>query len=1179
VPAHAQKVNGHMGSANTSDSARIARKQYQDSMQQARQHSIDSAKASREHILDSTKTIRQHNLDSVKAVRKHISDSLNAIHKYRDSKHYKDSVERVRKVRLDKIKAARQATFDSLKAARQKITDSIMAVRKANTERIKAIQKRRSDSLNVIRKYKQSKRYRDSVAVLRQERMDSLRTARQKFNDSVLAVRKHRTDSMSVARKLSLDSANLVRKLRLDSLKAVRKVKTDSLAKVKANKEKILKQKQKEREKKSQLALELKINQKRAAWSNQKMLKKKWSKPRQVVQNTFTRFNYYYNANLKMEEALANMQRVRKDNYDSVIGLYPFDPNRDSSLLVADMDTIAHKVSIGIQIHDPRSKWDDDLYLLLGEANYYKGKYDAAAIAFHYIISVDERNKKKKPSGNTYSPSAKQQPSIVENNKKTALDFLKHKPVHNEAILWMARTYTEAHEVEKAEAVLALLESDPNLPKNLKGRIALEKAFMQLSDHNYKEATTQLEIAEADNNVPEWLRLRSAFLDGQLQQQLGNYTASVASFKQVLDLNPKIDMDFYARKYMAYSSIYSGGEQNRKDAVATLKKVLNDGKYTAYNDQIYYMLGNLAASGKNTDEAIAYFQKSTHALRATKKQKAITFSALGNLYYNTGSYVEAKKAYDSASIFASNAPKDSSVIVAVHRSMVLDKIVHPITIIHDQDSLLALASLSTKEQRAVVRRYIKYLEKLRDDSIYNSQRSGISSITQAELANGDENNNNNSGTAWYFSNSTQVEQGYSEFKHKWGNRPLADNWRRSSAVSFATGSGGNNNNNNGSAPAENSNNNLDENGLPTEESLLAAIPNTPAQKEKANKLIEKAYMTLANGYFRELEDYPRTLSALDTLDKRYPKNEEKAEGLYLRYLVALRQQQLEKAQEYNRELSEQYPNSEYAKLVHPSTEDNGATTASTAISAADFYDATYSLLLQRQYTEVMMRVKEAEHQYKDPEYKNRFYIMNAIATAGAGNYNQADSLLKEFTKINPSDTLRPWADAVLNYLNKNHLVNSKVPVKPAPATPPNTVVAANTLPNNPNSNDNNAPVSYTYKPSDTHYCVIALPGMEQRTMGIKAAVSDFNTFKFSSLGLISNMDIIGPQQAMIVTKQFQNSTQAKIYMNALKATDQIFREYKSNEYQVFIISADNYAKLFKDHSIQAYLTFYHTNYK
>src|SRR6185437_9035335 len=176
-----------------------------------------------------------------------------------------------------------------------------------------------------------------------------------------------------------------------------------------------------------------------------------------------------------------------------------------------------------------------------------------------------------------------------------------------------------------------------------------------------------------------------------------------------------------------------------------------------------------------------------------------------------------------------------------------------------------------------------------------------------------------------------------------------------------TGSGGNNNNNNGSAPAENSNNNLDENGLPTEESLLAAIPNTPAQKDKANKLIEKAYMTLANGYFRELEDYPRTLNALDTPNKRYPNNDEKAEGLYLRYLVALRRQQLEKAQEYNRELVQQYPNSEYAKLVQPATEDNGgAAVASTAISVADFYDATYSLLLQRQYSEVMMRVKQAE---------------------------------------------------------------------------------------------------------------------------------------------------------------------------------------------------------------------------
>jgi thioredoxin-like negative regulator of GroEL len=51
--------------------------------------------------------------------------------------------------------------------------------------------------------------------------------------------------------------------------------------------------------------------------------------------------------------------------------------------------------------------------------------------------------------------------------------------VHNESILWLARTYTEAHQVENAEAILSLLESDAKLPDDLKGRLAIEKAFCQ----------------------------------------------------------------------------------------------------------------------------------------------------------------------------------------------------------------------------------------------------------------------------------------------------------------------------------------------------------------------------------------------------------------------------------------------------------------------------------------------------------------------------------------------------------------------------------------------------------------------------------------------------------------------------------------------------------------------------
>ncbi len=137
--------------------------------------------------------------------------------------------------------------------------------------------------------------------------------------------------------------------------------------------------KEKQTENKAQIAFELKIKKKRSVYSNENMLKKKWTPPRRAVQNSFTHYNYYFNAERKMAEAEANMQRTAKDKWDDRIPLYSFNPVTDSTTFAADMDSVIQKTSLGIQIHDPRTKWGDDLYLLLGKAYFYKGDMDNAA--------------------------------------------------------------------------------------------------------------------------------------------------------------------------------------------------------------------------------------------------------------------------------------------------------------------------------------------------------------------------------------------------------------------------------------------------------------------------------------------------------------------------------------------------------------------------------------------------------------------------------------------------------------------------------------------------------------------------------------------------------------------------------------------------------------------------------
>lgn len=1148
---------------------RVERQKSIDSAKDARLRIADSMKAERQRITDSIKTERARVTDSIARVRKQRTDSLEAVRKYRESKRYRDSVTAVRQQEIDTRRATQQAVFDSIKAERKRITDSTLAVRKAFTDSIRAIQKQRADSLTALRKYRESKRYRDSVAIVRQGRMDSIRLARQRINDSIVTERKRITDSLTAARTHTRDSITAVRKAYIDSITAVRKVRADSLAKIREQRERDREVLAKTREKQKQMALELKVKKKREAWSNEKMLKKKWSIPRRIVQNTFTRYNYFFNARNKMNEALRNMQRTRKENYDSVIALFPFDPNRDSTLLASDMDSIIQKTSVGIQIHDPRTKWSDDLYLLMGQAYYYKGDYKNAAVTFKYIVSIRrmlEEQKKKNKKNPVRRKSSDRQPSIAAEEKKNIFNAIQHRTAHNEGLLWLARTYAQSSQPEQAESVIELLGADPKFPEHLQGRLALEKSYLHLKQGNEQSATQQLAIVSRDKHTPKWLRMRAAFINGQLAQQSGNYLDAASSFRDVIAFHPNIEMDFYARKHLAYSLMYAGGDQ--EEAIASLKSMLKDGKYIPYYEQIYFVLGRLAANSNNTKDAIVYLQKSIDAPKSTNKQKAISFATMGDVHYTTANYTAAKQAYDSAALLASSAPEEPLIQTAVRRSQALDKVTAPLLTIRTQDSLLHLATLPEKEQRQIIRKHIRRLEQERADSIFRAENA-LPKFETSGSGNSDFSN-------WYFSNPVLVQQGINEFKRKWGNRKLADNWRRSAAAGFTPM----NNDLAGTSDADAiENSELDENGLPTEESLMAAIPTTPERQDSARRQIQRGYVDLGSAYLNLLEDYPRAISALDTLEYRYPQHPHQAEVLYLRYLTALRQDQLTEAQEYSTRLQREYPSSKFAELVRPA---EGMVEEDRNVPVEVYYDNTYSMLQQRQFADVIQRAKRGKSMYSDQRYNSRFSILEATALAGSEQFDQADSAITTFINNNPADTLIPWAHAIKDYITRNRpAIDSMNTGQLDSLLPKKSDNAGQDSLNNTNTSAAvEIPNEYTYNPREPHYFMFVFPSMGTKVIAVRAALTDFNNLMFSEQNLSIGLETLNDQGGgAIVIRQFETIAPARNYLRKLQTKREIFREFEENEYYLLIISARNYQKLLHDKDIDTYQQFYKSRYR
>lgn len=1143
---------------------------------------------------DSAALAQKRITDSITKVNRHRVDSLAFIRNYKESKHYKDSVEYARQNKFASQAAERKRVADSLTAARKHIADSTMLARKRYSDSVKnyndsvkiartkimeeqrIMRQKRTDSLAAVKKYKESKHYKDSVAAVRAKRQaelvkirkrstDSIKTIQRNYSDSVIAVRKVYNDSM----KSAIAAAKDIRMKQLDSLKAFRAARADSLAKVRVARAELRKEKAiekaKDNEKKHNLALELKIKKKQALYDNQKMRKKKWTVPRQIVQNTFTRYNYYFNANKKMEEAEDNMVRSHINNYDSLIALFPFDPDVDSAKLKSDMDTIIRKAALGIQIHDPRAKWQDDLYLLLGQAYYYKGDYRNAGAAFKQIVSQAEEDKKEEQKRKGTTKADRDKPSTFSEPEKTGVaGVLEHKSAKNEALLWLARVLTQSGKEGQAQTVLDLLRNDANFPPRLNGKLALEQAFIDLSRQDYARASQSLAIVAVDKVQPNWLRLRAAFLNAQIQQNQLNYAESDKYYNIALGLNSNLEMEFYAKKNIATNSINNGSGTYTADNL--LEKMSKDGKFKPYYDQIYFAMGKASLKKKQSDAALGYFQKSVQESKNNRKQKGLSFAAMGDEYYVRSNYGPAKYSYDSAAMFLT--PADDPVYsIAQKRAQALDLVSYPGNIVKTQDSLIHLASLPEKEQRKIIHDYVKDLERRMRDSIYQAQNqpSNVSNLQPIGMQG-------KTTITWYFANPNLMKQGENDFKMKWGGRTLKDNWRISSSNTFVI------DNNNGDANGEDSQNELN---LPDEDSLYAAIPHNQKNLDFAHKELSQGLFDLGKAYYSSLEDYEKAISTFDTLDIRYPEHKNMAEEIYLRYIISMRQNNPTRAASYNKELQQKFPASDWARLLSGQNQESesnpfpGVTNTNPQQTISNFYDETYGLLMQRQYSDVLSRIRDADENYKNQgDFRKKFTLMKAVAVAGNGNYPEADTMLRRFVSSNPNDSLVSWANTILAYM-KQHPDLDKTP---KPVIKDSTQNSTQTLQVSDTSAVGSNGLIYQYNPAVEHYVIISAQ-QSSKFSGLRSGLSDYNLMKANRESVSVTVSTLDAGRSLIVCKSFANASEAKKYANEVKGVSILFREFTPNEYDIMVISADNFPKLFVKKDYPIYKAFYTKNYK
>jgi len=1085
--------------------------------------------------LDSIKNQRAIALKALEVQRKRRTDSLAKIQRYKLSKHYKDSVTKKRLQKTDSIKRVRMAALDAMKQARLRKLDSINLLRNPNYKPQARPLPNTKQTNSKIDLTKNSKRYNDSLLLMQTSMGNKSTKKRLSKADSLQNVRKLLLAEKAAQRKLQMDSIAAVRKQKTDSVFQVKKSKNEQLEELKKRKENIAKSNEKKSEEKFKLALELKIQKKREAFSNENMLKKGWYFPRNFIQNLFTHYNYHFNAQRKIVEACANMDRQCVDKFDTLINLFTYSP-KDSSLYAADMDSIVRKASLGLQIHDPRTKWADDLYFLMGKAYYYKGDYENAIAAFRYAMLVQDLYPSK---GKATSKKSGDKLSVVKNKKKGPLGWFAHKPVKNDAILWLCRTLVDNRKYGEAESVLDLLESDRKTDRFMKGKVALEHAYLAIKDEDFVLASDMLSKVTSTKKITKSTKLRASFLLGQLSFSQHAYDNAINAYSKSLDYHPNLAMDFEARKGIALSKVALGNADTK--ALASLKDMLHDNKYSNYQDQVYYMLGKLSLQVDTRNSAISYFQKGLHLSKIAPAQKAILYAALANVYFDLGSFKNAKMAFDSLDKYKSNAAKHAEVVLALSRSKVIDEIVIPIRSIKQKDSLIHLANLSEKEQKAIIKKTIKQLERIQADSANQNNTVSVSipTIISKETS------------SWYFGNANQMQSGAADFKRKWGSRPNVDHWRRLASI------GQNNTNVSNEQEAKKNTSDssmLTEKGIPNEAYLLSLLPKTKVEQEKLLSQIQKHYIDLANAYLDNLEDQNNATHTLDTMLKRFPRSLYKPEALYMYYRMALKQNNVRLAQRMVTQLKDSFSQSKWAMLVKPSAEQDW--NVQNQKKLLQQYDVIYSQVNDCNFDSALVAINTINLDKYTDTMKQRIYLLKAISYVGINNYIAADSFFKSVKPFIKHQPLADWVMAIEQQINihiKQDTVSKQTSLK------------------------NNVKYSFSNDTNVIFNVVIYTTLKEPLANALKASIKLWNTNTIKSNALKVEGINLANGIHIIYVSSFPNLLSCTQYIFNL-TNSILMKQIPASDYAMYPISNLNYSSITKPEQWISYFEFWKANF-
>ncbi|MCU4174599.1 tetratricopeptide repeat protein [Carboxylicivirga sp. N1Y90] len=876
-------------------------------------------------------------------------------------------------------------------------------------------------------------------------------------------------------------------------------------------------------------------------------------------------YNVYYNGRESLKNGVKAIQDNCQNDYSDILPLFESSDADAISIATGDMDRAIEKGTKLIKKHSITAKpkkrsgsknsrsaefynrkeyndWVDNAYLMIGKAQLYKHEFLPAIRTFQYV----------------------------------AREF-NNTPAQYEALIWLARTYTEYNDYIGALSALESYDLGGNAPEELYGEFMAVYANLLLKQEKYADAIPY--IKNSLTTAKKHRRVRFNYILGQLYAANNQKSQATEAFAYVAKVSTDYEMTFNAKVNRA-SIIYE--DANIEEVKKQLHKLRKDKKNKDYLDRIYWAFGQVFEGEGNTDEALHYYKKSVASSVDNENQKGISYREAGEIYYDRMDFPNAYFYYDSALTVIDQDYELYDQLEERHNG--LSGLVDHILIVQREDSLQRLADMSepvllayldgiieTKEEEQRLAKEREEEDNFNDPFFY--QNSGSNSAM------------NQSGGKWYFYNQASMGMGKMEFQKRWGKRKLEDNWRRSdkSKVQEEEDDFGDpsalpdlNSPEQDTKSADEPANKVDvpannATAIPTRAQLLADIPQTEEQRVASDELTENSLMEMGLIFMDGLENYPKSIESFEDLLSRYPQAKSREQVLVALYNAYRLNNDTGGMTSARNRLEQEFPDSRFVASLNDPDFFNKMIEMKKQQELA--YENTYENFLFGKYNEVINEANEIVLTDKENPLTDKYLLIRALSEGKTGNNEAFKADLETIVGRDENSEEAALASQLLKLLADGMQPVQGTTYSSVPSTSQKSLTKDDT------SDESEGDISsegFVYVENEAYDIVVLSIDKTNLNRAIyNVADYNFSRYLLHDFGISEKVLING--ETAIVISGFKNKSEAMDYFYSLRERPEFFKFdfFKDN---ILAISTSNQNKFYLSGLIKEYTLFFATYY-